>query len=527
MPLRDPTGGSQVSYISLAKKLSVRSGAPKSKMSRKRALYCAVGSDTLFHLLRLKHELQNGAKVSKAVVNQVDVLRLCRALGMAVSDEGNRVAMRNFEFGQFRPSSYDADFARFIREKLAAAGSRTDEEDNAPPEVEIGCLFGRQSGVRAELTRMELWDSDCVSSLTEQGVYCIEKGGADGDHRKFVAFAWLNASLFDPDSIRDTPAYELRFLMALSPHVSCCLSRDDFLRVKSEVDAASSSTTMQWNSCSVAFRVQKQEKQSDSVRCAKPTKAVIPSADPIKSVEFIGGVFPAVAVESATPLTTDWTTFSKAMSMDDFVDGVMELCSCYTLELPLEPLRAALARDCLLDKFNCYPDDGLAALRKSLEEELVQAKERIDRAVSQELNRVMTQNTDVLFAARTPANASKMDKARTQYKDLLQTLNDHGVLAGLEDETRTALRMAERMQANMKALHDAYVNNSSRHEAILNEIMNGTPVEAANNSSQEGWLKALARGFVRRIFSGNEQVNESRRHRRNDQVERGSGEGTY
>ncbi|GMF14428.1 unnamed protein product [Phytophthora lilii] len=57
----------------------------------------------------------------KAVVEEVDVLRLCHSLGMALSDENNRASMHKFEFGLFNPSKYDADFARFVREQLVGA----------------------------------------------------------------------------------------------------------------------------------------------------------------------------------------------------------------------------------------------------------------------------------------------------------------------------------------------------------------------------------------------------------------------
>ncbi|KAE9062795.1 hypothetical protein PF010_g29256 [Phytophthora fragariae] len=477
-------------------------------MVRKKARRSAFVSDSCFFLLRLKHELQNDARVMKAVVNEVDVLRLCHSLGMAVSDDGNRVAMRAFEFGLFSPSSYDADFARFIREKFAADGATNQEE-----QVEIGCLFGRQCGVKAELTRMGLWRSDWGFALS-QGVYCIEKGGGGGGHRQFIAFAWLNTSLFEPDAIRDTPAYVLRFLMSLSSSVSCCLSRDDFHLLKREVDAASSGTTMQWNSCSVAFRVQKQEKQSDNVRCAKPTKAVLPSSDPIKSVEFIGGVFPAVAVESAAPSTTEWVTNNASMSIDKFTDWVMELHSRFKVELPRDPLRPALVRDSLLEKFDSFPKDEMDKFRKSFEDKIAKAKQRIDRNVSEkteELHKVMGQNADMLFAVRTPAKAPRIDKAREQYNEMMQTLDSHEVLGDLDDEMRIALRMLERMQANMEALHEAYVNNSSRYEALLNEVANGTPAKTADNSSHGGLWKVLGeatRGAIRWMRSANEQFSE-------------------
>ncbi|KAG2853927.1 hypothetical protein JG687_00015197 [Phytophthora cactorum] len=245
----------------------------------------------------------------KAVVDEVDVLRLCHSLGMAVSDEGNRALMHKFEFGMFSPNKYEADFARFIREKPGIGGRSNAEDQESNEQLEIGSLFGKQMEMKAELVRMGFWSCECEDglSLQDQGVYCIERSGEYGGRRQFVAFAWLSANLFEPEVIRDTPAYVLRFLISLSSSITRCLSREDFQRVESEVRAASNATTMQWNSCSVAFRVQRQE-QTDSVGCLKPVMASIPHSDPIKSVEFIGGGFPAIAVETAKPATTDWIT---------------------------------------------------------------------------------------------------------------------------------------------------------------------------------------------------------------------------
>ncbi|KAI9983195.1 hypothetical protein PInf_007122 [Phytophthora infestans] len=100
---------------------------PKKSMARKNYEHSVVVSDKCFRLLRLKHEMQSDVKVLKAVVDEVDVLRLCRLLGMATSDEDKPVSKHNFEFGMFNSSDYDVDFARFIREKLATGTARGEE----------------------------------------------------------------------------------------------------------------------------------------------------------------------------------------------------------------------------------------------------------------------------------------------------------------------------------------------------------------------------------------------------------------
>ncbi|ETM99575.1 hypothetical protein F441_21782 [Phytophthora nicotianae CJ01A1] len=83
-------------------------------MTHKKLKQSTVVSNKCFRLLRLKHEMQSDVKVLKAVVDELDVLRLCRLLGMTVADE-DQTSKHKFEFGMFNSSDYDVDFARFIR----------------------------------------------------------------------------------------------------------------------------------------------------------------------------------------------------------------------------------------------------------------------------------------------------------------------------------------------------------------------------------------------------------------------------
>ncbi|KAL4167153.1 hypothetical protein KRP22_012640 [Phytophthora ramorum] len=482
------------------------------RTARKKPRRSAVVSDNCFRLLSLKYELQNGARVMKAVMNQVDVLRLCRSLGMAVSDEDNTVLMHKFEFGEFDPSKYDADFARFIREKLAVGSdSSVHHEDDLESEevLDIGSLFGKQSEVKAELDRLGFWDCNCESDLSvrDQGVFCIERCGGRGAHRQFVAFAWLGDSLFEPETIRGIPAYVLRFLMSFCSNITCCLSREDFHLVESEVHAwPNNNTRMHWNSCSVEFRVQRQEKQSDSVCCAGTTKASLPRLGSIRNVVFVGGAFPAIAVESATPSTTEVVTDSTIVTFCDFADWIVGKHLQFALELPHDEFLPTEARETLLHKFNRFPEDELVKLQDKFDEQLAAAKQRIGEDVSdvvQGIHNAMERDADLLFAVRNPATASQMDGARARYQDQLKFLNEFHVLSDLEDEMLTTLFMPERMQEKMRSLHDAYVYNSPEFDAILDWIMNGGEVDDSDNNSQSGlwgWVERGARGVYRRIW---------------------------
>ncbi|KAE9171681.1 hypothetical protein PF005_g27040, partial [Phytophthora fragariae] len=218
---------------------------PSGSMARKKARSGALVADKCFRLLQLKREVQDDARVMKAVMDEVNVLHLCRALGMAVADESDKSSMNKFDFGHFDPSSYDADFARFIRGKLIEVGgsnAQLDGDQKREDQLRVGCLFGKQMEVKAELVRMGIWTSACESRVQDQGVYCLEHGDESSDGRQFVVFVWLNAGLVEPENVRDTPTYMLRFLMSLSSNITCCMSQDDFKHVESEVAAAVNSS---------------------------------------------------------------------------------------------------------------------------------------------------------------------------------------------------------------------------------------------------------------------------------------------
>ncbi|KAE8885375.1 hypothetical protein PF003_g30585 [Phytophthora fragariae] len=183
-------------------------------MARKKARSGALVADKCFRLLQLKREVQDDARVMKAVMDEVNVLHLCRALGMAVADESDKSSMNKFDFGHFDPSSYDADFARFIRGKLIEVGgsnAQLDGDQKREDQLRVGCLFGKQMEVKAELVRMGIWTSACESRVQDQGVYCLEHGDESSDGRQFVVFVWLNAGLVEPENVRDTPTGNNKF----------------------------------------------------------------------------------------------------------------------------------------------------------------------------------------------------------------------------------------------------------------------------------------------------------------------------
>ncbi|ETL78131.1 hypothetical protein L917_21016 [Phytophthora nicotianae] len=418
-------------------------------MTHKKLKQSTVVSNKCFRLLRLKHEMQSDVKVLKAVVDELDVLRLCRLLGMTVADE-DQTSKHKFEF-----------------------------EQKGEDAVEIGCLFGKQLQIKDELTRMGFWSTDCEDGLPieDQGVYCVKRSG---DHRQLIVFAWLDSSLFEPEAIRNTPAYVLRFLITLSSNITCCLSQDDFGRVKSEVDAMSDSSSMRWNSCSVAFRVQKQVEQKDAIPCGEVTEVSIPRLERAKTAWFVGGVLSAVAVERATPSTTEMVPHNESMLIPQLAEWITMKQKYFAIHFP--PKRVQLAthvRDELLVLCGQSSDDELSKLRRKHEKRLEDAKERLSREAYEYAENIYEEairNARMLFTVRNPTNSKRTDKAQKQYEGFLRKSEKCDVFRSMDYLDYKMVYLPERVQAHMKDLDEALKIDRKAFEDALLRILVDDPL---------------------------------------------------
>ncbi|RQM18707.1 hypothetical protein DD237_000920 [Peronospora effusa] len=462
-------------------------------MPRKDVRRDAVVSDKCLRLLYLKQEIQTDVKVLKPVIDEVNVLRLCHSLGMTLSSEGDPDSMHKFEFGLFNSDDYDTDFARFIRENVLVGNSckeqKKEREDNEI--LEIGCLFGKQLEVKNELTRMEFWDSDAKKD------YPLKTRAAD--RRQVVVFAWLGPSLFGPNAFRDTPAYVLRFLLTLSPNITCCLSQEDLRCIKSEVDAMSASSSMRWNSCSVAFRVQKQVKQEDSITYDVVTKMSIPKFSRIKSVWFVDGVIPSVAVENWAPSATEWITQHDVVSCGSFAQWLWEKHEEYLIELKPIQLHSTNAYDNVLRSFDKFPDEEMCALRGKYRDERAIAEQRFFLETFEYASKIFDDavwNADVLFAVRCFANTSKMDLVQKRYVSFLQRCERFGKCE--KYQTYKMLYLPERIQMSMELLYAAYRRHPSAFEELLNIIVAGDQIDADDRNNN--WLLEIMHDVAHEVI---------------------------
>ncbi|ETM31393.1 hypothetical protein L914_21033 [Phytophthora nicotianae] len=433
-------------------------------MTHKKLKQSTVVSNKCFRLLRLKHEMQSDVKVLKAVVDELDVLRLCRLLGMTVADE-DQTSKHKFEF-----------------------------EQKGEDAVEIGCLFGKQLQIKDELTRMGFWSTDCEDGLPieDQGVYCVERSG---DHRQLIVFAWLDSSLFEPEAIRNTPAYVLRFLITLSSNITCCLSQDDFGRVKSDVDAMSDSSSMRWNSCSVAFRVQKQVEQKDAIPCGEVTEVSIPRLERAKTAWFVGGVLSAVAVERATPSTTEMVPHNESMLIPQLAEWITMKQKYFAIHFP--PKRVQLAthvRDELLVLCGQSSDDELSKLRRKHEKRLEDAKERLSREAYEYAENIYEEairNARMLFTVRNPTNSKRTDKAQKQYEGFLRKSEKCDVFRSMDYLDYKMVYLPERVQAHMKDLDEALKIDRKAFEDALLRILVDDPLGSESGGGVWGFVQTF------------------------------------
>ncbi|TMW66602.1 hypothetical protein Poli38472_014578 [Pythium oligandrum] len=195
-------------------------------------------------LLALVSEIQNEVEVVKPIVQELEVMRLSCALGLLAN-----VKAKDFEHAMLEASEFDDDFARFLRQELFTGRRGGDESNAARHQVSLASVFGKQSEVKGHLQKLDAWDDGMEQHLRErdQGIYAVLlPDDAMSDEvvpPKLVVFGWLVDYLFEPEQLRDTPAYILRFLTCLSSNVTCCLSS-----LQNVVSAMDSSDMDDWKS---------------------------------------------------------------------------------------------------------------------------------------------------------------------------------------------------------------------------------------------------------------------------------------
>lgn len=232
----------------------------------------------------------------KPVLDELEVMRLCRSFGMVTS-----VNPKDFDFDVLHGREFDEDFARFLRSNLF--------ENKSPGGVRFKGLFGKQTQVSAALIDMKACTAKMVKSLPEsgEGVYCMKieanlcSGSKGTDDEKVVAglvvFSWIRDELFEPQALRDTPALVLRFLTVLTPDSICCTSASDLEQLRAAMIDSEKQQNETLSSYSVSFSIEKQEDAQDGTECVAQSSVGLEGVlKDCSSVCLVKGNYPALVL---------------------------------------------------------------------------------------------------------------------------------------------------------------------------------------------------------------------------------------
>ncbi|KAF1781433.1 P-loop containing nucleoside triphosphate hydrolase [Phytophthora cactorum] len=200
----------------------------------------------LFRLLKFVRETQCEMEVVKPVLDELEVMRMCRSFGMMSS-----VNPKDFDFNVLHAREFDDDFVRFLRFELF--------ENACPGDVKLKGLFGKQAQVADALVDLKACSIGTVASLAgaTKGIYC----------------------LFEPKELRDTPAFVLRFLTGLTPDIICSTSPSDLEQVATAMTTSDEQEDDELSSYSdemnAAWEAQEKKEQQDYALAAQQLKEEI------------------------------------------------------------------------------------------------------------------------------------------------------------------------------------------------------------------------------------------------------------
>lgn len=220
----------------------------------------------LFRLMKLIRETQCEMEVVKPVLDELEVMRLCCSFGMMSS-----VNPKDFNFDALHAREFDDDFVRFLRFDLL--------ENSCPGDVKLKGLFGKQAQVSEALIEMKACSTETVALLAgaNEDIYCVKVNAdhsevqSNGDEKVtgLVVFSWIRDVLFEPQGLRDTPAFVLRFLTGLTPDIICCVSTSVLEQITTAMTSSDEQAEDEMSSYSVSFHIEKQEDQPDSTECVQ------------------------------------------------------------------------------------------------------------------------------------------------------------------------------------------------------------------------------------------------------------------
>jgi uncharacterized protein YegL len=444
-------------------------------------------SSSCFRLLSLVSEVQNDVEVVKPVLEELEVMRLCSALGMLSS-----LNPKDFEMEMLEAREFDEDFVLFLRKEIFGADEK--REANG---VKVISLYGKQDGVKTELEKMNCWSEEVESGLKseDQGIYCVAQK-TDTAEQTLVLFAWLQDRWFLKSRLRDTATYVLRFLTCLSPDVVCCLSPEDVDRLERCVVSMNSSKLDAWKSFSVAFHVERQEEEKDAVFCENVSTVLLPPGAAAKNTQLLKGSYPAFLVVEDAP-AVKWVDRNHRGfdGVEDLAEWLLSESKQRNLRLDFEYSGSEQYREVLLKAAGRWPEKELQQvqdmLNRSLQGTAEQTKDRVQQFTEDHRAKLL-QVVDDLFDVDVLHKAAKDERAFVVLNSIVQEVQgDREMWGNVEKKTRATLTMPLRLKNQMKAITATFHKElASKTDAgkLLEKFIQDFTVSGEKPASDDGFL---------------------------------------
>ncbi|CAI5706320.1 unnamed protein product [Peronospora farinosa] len=457
----------------------------------------------LFRLMKLVRETQCEMEVIKPVLDELEVMRLCCSFGMMSS-----VNAKDFNYSALHAREFDDDFVRFLRFELL--------ENSCPGHVNMKGFFGKQTQVSEALVDMKACSRETLASLTEanEGIYCVkviadqsEAQGNEDEKPSLVVFSWIRDTQFEPQRLRNTPAFVLRFLTGLTPDIICCTSPSDMEQIKTAMASSNDQRDDDLSSYSVSFHIEKQEDQPDSTECMAVSSIDLENIpDDCSEICLIKGSYPAIAItktmSSAIRTVPVRHTFHVPGS---FPEWLKDESKDFRIDLSHGIVRSVKLAQNILKKFEMWPEDEVNACRDAHEKKLnddydaatmklkteIAEKKTVVDNVSNELFRlraVGTSNAESDVSSQTAFAA--YEAFREWLKSTCSWKIDRKIELSLDTPTR--------FQEIMGVLFELY---SRGHEGELSKI-----IEMCATNSKAEILKAIKNRNLEKKSSDSKKV---------------------
>ncbi|GMF17973.1 unnamed protein product [Phytophthora lilii] len=444
-----------------------------------------VGKD-VFCLVKLLREIQCEVEVVKPVLDELEVMRLCCSFGMLSS-----VNPKDFNFSVLNAREFDDDFVRFLRHNLF--------EQSCPGDVKFKSLFGKRSQISQALVDMKACSTEAVASLVTagEGVYCmkIDAGGQDvqGDNRsRVVVFSWIHDELFEPQMLRGTAAFVLRFLTGLTPDVVCCTSASDAEQLEAAMTVSEEQEDDALSSYSVSFHVHKQEDQQDATECIDMRAIDLPDhLEDAGNSFLLKGSYPALAVSKTMGAEFRSETFKQTFHANakvPFPVWLKDQSQRYRIELGHATTRSTKLCERILREFDMWPEEQVQNCRhahKALQQkEYEGAVQQVDNEIDRQ-RAILDHVSDTLFLLDT---ADRPDKSLLQEAlNAVESFQDwrRNTKSKLDRNIELALDIPYRLSEIETILRHLYSCGQQREAAQLMEICaTGTKDELLKKSKK-------------------------------------------